>query len=156
LTAEHGVENQFILAAAPNEAYIRSAIDASFPSISGSTIAFTDGRDGANLNSMPAADVSIATQWHTAYLTPHFPHPRRRFYLIQDFEPAFYPAGTNYALAEETYRLGLYGICNTERMLDLFRNRYGGTGTSFMPAVDPGIFHAEGRSEPGEEDVVTV
>ena len=29
---------------------------------------------------------------------------RRKFYLIQDFEPMFYPAGTLYALAEETYR----------------------------------------------------
>ena len=36
--------------------------------------------------------------------------------MIQDFEPMFYPAGTLYALAEESYRLGLYGICNTEHM----------------------------------------
>ena len=42
-------------------------------------------------------------------------------YLIQDFEPMFYPAGTLYALAEESYRLGLYGLCNTEHMLPHLR-----------------------------------
>ena len=70
---------------------------------------------------------------------------RRKFYLIQDFEPMFYPAGTLYALAEESYRLGLYGLCNTEHMRELYEQRYGGQGMSFQPAVDPTVFHAEGR-----------
>jgi glycosyltransferase involved in cell wall biosynthesis len=156
MAREHGVANQFVVAAAPNERYIRSAIAAAFPSIADSAIVFNDGRPGPNLDSMPPADVSIATQWHTAYLAAHFPHTRRRFYLIQDFEPMFYPAGTNYALAEETYRLGLYGICNTERMLRLFQDRYGGEGTSFIPAIDGSIFHAEGRRRRGDGDPLTI
>lgn len=157
LALEHGVENQFVVAGAPNERYIRSAIDAAFPAISDSKIAFSDGQSqGPNIESMPAADVTIATQWHTAYLAANLPRTRRRFYLIQDFEPGFYPAGTNYALAEESYRLGLYGICNTERMLSLFQTRYGGEGMSFMPAVDGSVFHADGRSERGEDEPVTV
>lgn len=156
LALEHGVENQFVVAGAPNERYIRSAIDAAFPAISGSLIAFSDGQPGPNLDSMPAADVSIATQWHTAYLAANFPHTRRRFYLIQDFEPMFYPAGTNYALAEETYRLGLYGICNTERMLSLFEDRYGGEGMAFMPAVDSSVFHADDRPQHSDERPVTI
>ena len=44
----------------------------------------------------------------------------------------FYPAGTMYALAEESYRLGLYGLCNTENLLRLYE-RYGGQGTAFSP-----------------------
>ncbi len=156
LALEHGVENQFVVAAAPNERYIRSAIDAAFPAISGSKIAFSSGEPGPNLDSMPAADVSIATQWHTTYLAANFPHTRRRFYLIQDFEPMFYPAGTNYALAEETYRLGLYGLCNTERMLSLYQDRYDGEGMAFMPAVDDSVFHARGRREHSEGDPVTI
>jgi GT2 family glycosyltransferase/glycosyltransferase involved in cell wall biosynthesis len=156
LAVEHGVQNQFVVAAAPNERYIRSAIEAAFPSIADSKIAFSDGQAGPNLDSMPPADVSIATQWHTAYLAAHFPHTRRRFYLIQDFEPAFYPAGTNYALAEETYRLGLYGICNTERMRNLYRDRYDGEGSFFMPAIDGSIFHAKGRAWREEGEPVTI
>ena len=100
---------------------------------------------GPNLQTMPPADVSIATQWHTAYMAANFTNTRRRFYLIQDFEPLFYPAGSNYALAEETYRLGLYGVCNTEHMLELYRRRYGGEGMAFTPAVDGTVFHPGGR-----------
>ena len=48
----------------------------------------------------------------------------------------FYPAGSLYALTEETYRLGLYGLCNTERLRDIYTERYGGTGHAFTPAVD--------------------
>ena len=64
---------------------------------------------------------------------------------MQDFEPAFYPAGTLYAVAEESYRLGLYALCNTERLAGIYRDSYGGVARSFMPAVDGGIFHARGR-----------
>ena len=84
------------------------------------------------------------------------PGTRRRFYLIQDFEPMFYPAGTNYALAEESYRLGLYGLCNTPRLLDIYRRDYGGEGHAFVPAVDPTVFHAEGRAPLDHDRPVTI
>ena len=145
LAREHGVENQFVLLARPNEEYVRSALEAAFPALAQSPISFSDGRVGSNLQTMPPADVSIATQWHTAYMAANFTNTRRRFYLIQDFEPLFYPAGSNYALAEETYRLGLYGVCNTEHMLELYRRRYGGEGMAFTPAVDGTVFHPGGR-----------
>jgi GT2 family glycosyltransferase/glycosyltransferase involved in cell wall biosynthesis len=153
LHRDHGVANQFVIAGAANEPYIRSAIDAAFPDISDSLIAFSNGAPGPNLESMPAADASIATQWHTAYLVANFPHTKRRFYLIQDFEPMFYPAGTNYALAEESYRLGLYGLCNTEHMRALYARRYGGAGMSFMPAVDGTVFNDADRGEAPERPV---
>jgi GT2 family glycosyltransferase/glycosyltransferase involved in cell wall biosynthesis len=156
LTDRHGVQNQFILLADPNEHFARSALEAAFPVLADSRIAFSNAQVGPNLDSMPPADISIATQWHTAYMVANFPATRRRFYLIQDFEPLFYPAGTNYALAEESYRLGLYGICNTERMLSLYRERYGGQGTAFMPAVDRSVFHAEGRRGADDGEPVTI
>lgn len=156
LAREHEVLNQFVLLTAPNEPYVRSAIRAAFPALAGCPIVFSNGRVGPNLQTMPAADVSIATQWHTAYLVANFHHTRRRFYLIQDFEPLFYPAGTNYALAEETYRLGLLGICNTPHMLSLYRERYGGDGFAFTPAVDESVFHSHGRTVPEAGAPVTV
>jgi len=156
LAREHGVENQFVLLAAANERYVRSALRAAFPALGDSLIAFSNGRVGPNLDTMPPADVSIGTQWHTAYMAASFPHTERRFYLIQDFEPLFYPAGSNYALAEETYRLGLYGICNTDHMLGLYRDRYGGQGMSFMPAVDGSVFHAGSRGAGRDGGPVTI
>jgi glycosyltransferase involved in cell wall biosynthesis len=145
LRREHGVENRFVLATTPNEPFARSALAMTFPGLADSQIEFTDGRPGPGLDALPEADAAIATQWATAYVAAHFGGARRRFYLVQDFDPMFHPAGTNYALAEETLRFGFYGLCNTERVLDLYRGRYGGQGMSFMPAVDTSVFHADGR-----------
>jgi O-antigen biosynthesis protein len=156
LAREHGVENQFVLLAEANERYVRSALTAPFPALGDSLIAFSNGRVGPNLDTMPAADVSIGTQWHTAYMAASFTNTARRFYLIQDFEPLFYPAGSNYALAEETYRLGLYGICNTEHMLELYRDRYGGEGTWFLPAVDRSVFYPDLLASQRPSEPVTI
>jgi GT2 family glycosyltransferase/glycosyltransferase involved in cell wall biosynthesis/predicted SAM-dependent methyltransferase len=144
LSRTNGVESRFVFWAAPNEPFFRSAIAAAFPNLAGAPISFHDASLPA-LAEVPEADVAVATLWATAYSVAHFPNASRKFYLIQDFEPMFYPAGTLYALAEESYHLGLYGICNTEHMLQLYESRYGGRGTSFQPAVDTSVFHAEGR-----------
>lgn len=53
-------------------------------------------------------DVVIASSWPTAHVVA-----QRRLrgqpglYFIQDFEPYFYPRGSTYAFAEDSYRLGL-------------------------------------------------
>lgn len=58
----------------------------------------------------PPAAISIATGWHTAYDVRNFQSTLHKCYFVQDFEPLFYPVGTDYALAEETYRFGFTGI----------------------------------------------
>jgi GT2 family glycosyltransferase len=153
LARVHGVENRFVIWADPNDGFHRSAIAAAFPSLADSPIYYDLSIRAAA--GIPACDVSISTLWVTAYVAAHFPNARRKFYLIQDFEPMFYPAGTMYALAEETYRLGLYGLCNTENLLRLYE-RYGGRGTAFQPAVERGVFHPVCRRERRHDDPVTV
>lgn len=61
-------------------------------------------------NNMLPADGVFATSWETAYPAFNSPADARRFYFIQDFEPYFYPAGSFYSLAENTYKLGFYGV----------------------------------------------
>lgn len=143
LRRDHGVENRFVIAADPNEGFVRSAIAAAFPALADAPITFID--DPADVDRAPVVDVAVATLWETAYLLAHAPGARRKAYLVQDYEPAFYPAGTRSALAEESYRLGLYGIANTDHVLDLVRDRFAMTATGFTPAVDPSVFHAIGR-----------
>ena len=155
LARVHGVQNRFVVWSEPNEAYIRSALAAVFPSLASAPIVFHDNSTAA-LEQVPECDVAIATMWTTAYSVARFPHTKRGFYLIQDFEPMFYPAGTLYALAEETYRLGLYGLCNTPRLLDLYEREYLGRGGAFVPAVDQSVFHAEGRPDPTRAGPATV
>ena len=145
LARTHGVQQRFVVMANPNEDFFRSALAAAFPALADTPMTFVSGPTDPDLQRVPYADVSIATLWVTAYSVARFGATRRKFYLIQDFEPQFYPAGTNYALSEEGYRLGLYGLCNTERLLDIYQRDYDGVGGAFMPAVDDTVFHAKGR-----------
>lgn len=152
LRVHNGVDNRFIVWGRPDERWTRSGLAAVFPGLEESEIVITGGLDRNSVRDLPAADVSIATQWQTAYQVAHFPNTRRKFYLIQDFEPMFNPAGTLYALAEETYKLGLIGLCNTPHLLDLYRDRYGGSGYAFTPAVDRAVFHADDRPSRSADD----
>ena len=156
LARVHGVANQFVVMAGENDDFFRSALAAAFPGLADSVVFFYDGPTSPKLQDAPPADVSIATLWVTAYAVARFEHTRRRMYLIQDFEPQFYPAGTQYALAEETYSLGLYGLCNTERLLDIYERQYHGRGFAFMPALERTVFHAEGRKQWEHDGPVTV
>ncbi len=145
LTRRHGVANRFVVTGVGPEPFMRAAIAAAFPRLAGAEIVFLPSHE--DVDRAPAADVGIATLWTTAYQVARAPGLRRKFYLVQDFEPCFYPAGTMYALAEESYRLGLYAICNTANLGNIYRHRYGGQGMSFQPAVDTSVFHARGREE---------
>ncbi|WP_194288911.1 MULTISPECIES: glycosyltransferase family 1 protein [unclassified Nocardioides] len=52
-------------------------------------------------------DACVATGWETAHvLAARCREPLHRFYFIQDFEPFFYPRGSEHELATDTYRFG--------------------------------------------------
>ncbi|MGP0221234.1 glycosyltransferase family 1 protein [Paenarthrobacter sp. NCHU4564] len=56
-------------------------------------------------------DAIVASSWPTAYAAAaHGSRHLHSFYFIQDYEPYFYPRGTLYALAENSYRLGFTNI----------------------------------------------
>lgn len=156
LARNHGVVNRFVVWGRGPEKFVRSAIKTAFPAIADSPIVFHDTWLPDSFEAIPPADVSIATLWLTAYQLTRFQGTRRKFYLIQDFEPVFYPAGTMYALAEETYRLGLYGLCNTDVLQRVYEDEYGGKGHHFVPAVDRSIFHNEQRPKRAPDEPATV
>jgi len=157
LARVHGVENRFVVWGSPPDYFVRSALAAAFPSLAGAEIHFYDGSlEGGGLQDVPESDVSVATLWVTAYAVAKAPRTRRKLYLVQDFEPMFYPASTLYALTEETYKLGLYALCNTENMARISREDYGAKARAFTPAVLPSVFHARGRVARGPDEPRTV
>jgi glycosyltransferase involved in cell wall biosynthesis len=52
----------------------------------------------------------FATAWQTAYPVLASPAKGVRCYFVQDYEPAFYPAGSEALLADATYRFGFHGV----------------------------------------------
>lgn len=75
---------------------------------------------------MRGMDAYVATAWMTAHvLAKHADLPGHRFYLVQDFEPYFYPRGSAYELAEDTYRFGFRTITVGYMVADELRARFG-------------------------------
>jgi glycosyltransferase involved in cell wall biosynthesis len=71
-------------------------------------------------------DRFVATTWWSAHLADDASRRlgRERFlYLIQDYEPLFYPWGTWHALAEQSYEFGHSALFSTEFLRDYFRDR---------------------------------
>jgi glycosyltransferase involved in cell wall biosynthesis len=71
------------------------------------------------------AHAIFATAWETAYPVLASPARGVRFYLVQDFEPLFYPAGSESLLAEATYRFGFHGVTAGRWLADVLRGDYG-------------------------------
>ncbi len=86
------------------------------------------------------ADVAIATGWDTAYQVALLPDCRARAYLINDHEPEFFATSAEALWAENTYRLGLYGISASRWLRDLLQQRYGQRGSWFRLGAEPGIY----------------
>jgi GT2 family glycosyltransferase/glycosyltransferase involved in cell wall biosynthesis len=103
------------------------------------------------VSDLPPADAGIVTLWATAYFGLRYQQCRRMFYFIQDYEPAFYRAGSSSALAESTYRFGFYGITNTVSLRRVYETEYNGKAFHFNPCVDQTVFHPSGRETKREE-----
>jgi glycosyltransferase involved in cell wall biosynthesis len=96
---------------------------------------------------LPACDAAVATAWPSAYRLLRLRNARAKFFFVQDFEPAFHPAGAASAALEQAARLGFPGVANTPGVADVYRS-YGSPAIAFTPAVDPVRFHAPVRARP--------
>ncbi|WP_202862459.1 hypothetical protein [Antricoccus suffuscus] len=71
-------------------------------------------------------DACIATGWPSAHvLASAGTQAMRRLYFVQDYEPYFYARGSEYALAEDTYRFGFRCIALGRMVGDLLRSEVG-------------------------------
>jgi len=136
---EHGVRNCFAICDDANEQLMADRIRSVYPDLKDSDLFVLRAKEQAA--ALPAVDASICTLWTTAYYALHHECAGRRFYLIQDFEPAFYRAGSISALVENTYRMGLFGIANTISLKKTYESEYGGKAVAFKPSVNERIFY---------------
>lgn len=84
-----------------------------------------------NPKSLDIFDGIFATSWETAYASSSSRSTARRFYFIQDFEPYFYPVGGISTLAENTYKMGFYGITAGKWLSKKLSSEYGMNTDSF-------------------------
>jgi len=147
---EHGVENRFCVYDAKPDSVpgVARKLAAAFPSLAGSEVtpAALAGRPAyAHLRD---CDAAIATLWTSCFPLLRFQRTRAKHYFVQDYEPAFYPAGGASALAELTWSIGFPGIVNTPGLADVYR-AHGNPATAFVPAVDTHRYHPPSRRHGG-------
>ena len=103
------------------------------------------------LDNIKPADAHIATFWLTAERLRDAPS-RGKFYLVQDFEPYFYPMGEEYLRAEATYRSGFHHITIGRWCTKHLREQYEARSDYFDFPLDRSIYYprpvAEDRPRP--------
>ncbi len=87
------------------------------------------------------ADATFATFWPTVENLLTLPNGGERYYLVQDFEPNFYPDEPHHAeRAEATYRSGLRCITLGPWLTKRLRADYGARADFFDFAVDTQVY----------------
>jgi ubiquinone/menaquinone biosynthesis C-methylase UbiE/glycosyltransferase involved in cell wall biosynthesis len=110
--------------------------------------------DRSNPLSVSPHDVFIATSWWTAHVAHHAVRElkqERFIYLVQEYEPLFYPAGSFYALATQSYTFPHLAIFSTELLRDYFQSNKLGVFFENAQGLDPVVLqNAANRFEVSE------
>lgn len=77
------------------------------------------------LDALPPSEFAVATGWDTAYAVRAFTGAWHKLYFVQDYEPYFYPVGSESVLAENTYRFGFFGITAGDWLASKLAQEYG-------------------------------
>jgi hypothetical protein len=88
------------------------------------------------LDGMADAHAVFATAWMTAYPVYNDPCQGRRFYLVQDYEPWFFPVGGLSTFAENTYRMGFHGFTAGRFLTDKLTAEFGMSSDFFEFGCD--------------------
>lgn len=79
------------------------------------------------LECLPSCEFAVATGWDTAYAVRAFTGAQHKLYFVQDYEPHFYPVGSESILAGNTYHFGFFGITAGGWLAQKLSHEYGMT-----------------------------
>lgn len=88
------------------------------------------------------SDALVATSWETAYKVHEKSNTRSKYYFVQDFEPIFFPMGSQYIFAENTYKLG-FNCITAGKWLTQKMHEYGNKSTYYELAYDHDIYNVK-------------
>lgn len=106
-----------------------------------------EGHVGLLDDSFGEYDIAFATHWSTV---THAEQLKDRIgeivYFVQDFEPFFYAMGSEYVMAENTYRKGFYAITSGIWCEHFLRNSYDSEADHFQFPINRSIYFDQKRS----------
>jgi len=120
-----------------NEFIAKQTIDNNFFQLS-SRIYFVNNE--SDIKKLDKYHVGMATSWQTAYYVNNFSNCINKFYFVQDFEPFFYPRGSSFVFAENTYKFGFSGISAGSWISTKLTTEYGMECTPFSFSYDKELY----------------
>lgn len=88
-------------------------------------------------------DVGVATAWQTAHVLAARAPALHHAYFIQDYEPFFYPRGSEYELAADTYRFGFVNIALGDMVRDRLLTEQGVESHVVPFSCDSSVYRLE-------------
>ena len=95
----------------------------------------------AGFQNAEAHELVLATMWHTAIALAALPGNFKRAYLVQDYEPFFYPMGGHHLLAEFSYEQRLQVITMGRWLAEKLRRDFGLAARPLDFCADRRIYH---------------
>lgn len=105
------------------------------------------------LEKLPRCEFAVATGWDTAYAVRAFVGAVHKIYFVQDYEPHFYPVGTEHVLAENTYRFGFFAITAGHWLAGKLAADYGMSTHAVGFGVEGERYRRFARREPAKRRV---
>jgi glycosyltransferase involved in cell wall biosynthesis len=87
------------------------------------------------------ADAVIATDWASVFIAQSMEATKRVFYFVQDYEPYFYPRGSEALLAESTYEADVDCLCASPWLANKMSQTFGRWARGFHLASDLDVYH---------------
>lgn len=125
-------------AGAQTQTEARSVVANHFPPMAAEVYVGTDA--------IGECDALFATAWQTAYPVFNANTAAEKLYFVQDYEPSFYPVGSESVLAENTYRFGFRGITAGKWLAQKLAAEYGMECDYYDFGSDSGRYTFENHS----------
>lgn len=148
LSIKHGTLNIFVfcpLGGNFNTEHFSNLLLQFFPQIKFITHVYAVGK--SSIDDIPKAQIAICTLWTTAYVLLKYNKSQKKIYLMQDYEPLFYEAGSMYSIVEQTYRFGFSCIANTCGVANKYK-QYSANVNYFVPGIDHDTFFPDYSAKP--------
>ena len=108
----------------------------------------------AHFDILLPAEAIVATSWQTAYFVRDTKNCRKKFYFVQDFEPWFFPHGSEYVFAENTYKMGFVGITASPWLKERLSRDYKMTCHAFGFSYDKDVYYPRERKNSGQKQIL--
>lgn len=127
-----------------NNKIAKETIDKHFFKLSSNIIILKEKSD---IDLLGEYHVAMATSWQTAYYVNYFSNCYKKTYFVQDYEPYFYPVGSSYIFAQNSYKFGFHGVTAGSWLSRKLNKEYKMQCDSFSFSYDRELYFKHERRE---------